>query len=108
MAPTDSLESAIQKELRRVYLCTLDELCALLPHFSRAEVAAMVEHLTQEGAIASRSSDPSRSILWLPPARPGKRRLEGPVAESPPDPDHSRLAYETWTQSGAPFTVPRP
>ncbi len=49
MVPTDSLELAIQKERGRVYLCTLDELCALLPHFSPAQVAAMVERLTQEG-----------------------------------------------------------
>ena len=95
----DSLESAIYQELRRVYLCTLDELCALLPSFSPAQVVAMVERLTQEGAIACRTSEPSRSLLWLPPTRRGKQAFEDATAAKPPDGDHSRIAYETLATS---------
>ena len=94
---SSNLESAIQKELGRVYLCTLAELSALLPQFSPAQVAAMVERLTREGVIACRSSEPSRTILWLPPARPRRRTLEEPVSAAPLDPDSSGLEYEAWT-----------
>lgn len=73
MLMTDSLQLAIQQELTRVYLCTLDELVGLLPQFPPHQVVAMVERLTLEGAIACRTSDPSRMILWLPPMRSSKR-----------------------------------
>ena len=97
MVSPDSLESVIQKELGRVYLCTLDELCALLPSFSPEEVVAVVERMTQEGAIACRTSEPSRSILWLPPTRRGRRTFEEATPEGPENKDHTRLAYDTWT-----------
>ncbi len=73
MVSTDILESAIHKELTRVYVCTLDELTGLLSRFSRDQVVAMVERLTQEGAIACRTSEPSRALLWIPPTRLRKR-----------------------------------
>lgn len=73
MVTTDSLESAIRQELTRVYVCTVDELSGLLSRFSRDQVLAMVERMTQEGAIAYRTSDTSRTLLWIPPVRLRKR-----------------------------------
>ena len=69
----DPLESAIYQELARVYVCTLDELTGLLSRFPSAEVGTTVARLIQEGALACRSSDSSRSLLWLPPMRRGQR-----------------------------------
>jgi hypothetical protein len=99
MSPKDSLESAIQKELGRVYLCTLDELSALLPKFSFSQISSTVERLAQEGAIACRSSDPSRTILWLPPTRPGKRSLDDLIAATPLLSDDSRPDHEARTEA---------
>ena len=96
MAHTDPLELAIRKELGRVYLCTLDELSALLDRFPAAQVAATVERLTGEGAIACRNSDASRCILWLPPTRAGRRGFEeSPAAKRP----IRALQRRTWLQT---------
>ncbi len=103
MAHTDPLELAIRKELGRVYLCTLDELSALLDRFPAAQVAATVERLTGEGAIACRNSDASRCILWLPPTRAGRRGFEeSPTAETPDSGfAETHLAPDAWTASAA-------
>jgi hypothetical protein len=97
MGQTDSLETAIQKELGRVYLCTLEELTALLPQFAPAQISAMVTRLTQEGAIACRSSDASRTILWLPPIRPRRRALEKQPSRGRLHSDDTSLEDDTWT-----------
>ena len=98
----DSLESAIYQELARVYVCTLDELTGLLSRFSSALVGAMVERLIQEGAIACRSSDSSRSLLWLPPMRPGKRHPNGVPVSHRTEIDGTKHVYEpTEVNEGA-------
>ena len=89
----DPLESAIYQELARVYFCTVDELSGLLSRFSPAQVATTVDRLIQEGSIACRSSDPSRTLLWLPPLRSGKRRLIDAPVDSQPEMD-SKPVYE--------------
>lgn len=101
----DPLESAIYQELARVYVCTLDELTGLLSRFSSAQVGATVERLIQEGAIACRSSDTSRSLLWLPPMRPGKRHPNGVPVSHRPETDGTKQVYEpTDVHEGASYT----
>jgi len=72
MGSTNSLESAIHRELARVGICTLAELADLLPGYPRADVQAAVARLTQDGAIAHRNTDPLPPLLWLPQCRPGR------------------------------------
>jgi hypothetical protein len=99
------LEVAICQELARVYLCTLDELIGLLPRFSSAQVASTVDRLIQEGAIACRSSDTSRSLLWLPPMRPGKRYSNGVPVNHHTETDGTKQVYEpTDVLEGASYT----
>lgn len=98
MVPTCVLELAIQKELGRVYLCTLEELCALLPQFSSDQIAVTVERLAREGAVACRRSEPSRTILWLPPTRPAKKALEQPTPTEPLISDPVALDHEFFGQ----------
>ncbi len=88
MVSTDSLESAIHRELTRVYVCTVDELSGLLSRFSRDQVLAMVERMTQEGAIAYRTSDTSRTLLWIPPIRLRKRNPADTMVQKISQRDH--------------------
>jgi hypothetical protein len=110
LSPKLSLEQAIQKELGRVYLCTLEELCALLPQFSPSEVALAVEQLIQGGSVAYRSSEPSRSILWLPPTRPGRKTIPQSIPTISSESDQVglesvKLDHEPWEQATT-STVP--
>lgn len=99
MVSTPILELAIQKELGRVYLCTLEELCTLLPQFSSDQIIVTVERLAREGAVACRSSEPSRTILWLPPTRPGRPAVDQPTPTEPPLSLRVGLEHESWTDT---------
>lgn len=106
-APMNSeelLASAILKEIRRVYLCTTPELCALLPQFSPGEIIANVERLIQEGAIAFRSSDPSHLILWLPPTRSAKRATQNPIETAAQNSDSVGLEHGSLTEATSSLT----
>lgn len=79
MTRTDSLESAIRQELARVGTCTLDELVALLPGYSWAQVFAAVDRLTREGTVTLQHPDPLRYILSLAPSRPAEAQNPTPA-----------------------------
>jgi len=51
MGHASSLESAIHHQRGRVGSCSLDELAALLPNYSWAQVFAAADRLTREGTI---------------------------------------------------------
>ncbi len=95
MAQTDPLESAIYRELARVGLCSLDELGALLSGYTKAEITAAVDRLTQKGTVAFRLPDPARLILWLPPGYSTCRHLS-PFS-------HSDRTYLTEPVSTSPY-----
>ena len=69
MAQAYSLESAIHQQLARVGTCSLDELAALLPGYSWAQVFAAVDRLTREGTVSLRHPGPFHYILSLAPRR---------------------------------------
>lgn len=73
MGPTHLLESAIQRELARVGICTLAELGDLVPGYPKTAVMDTVARLIQEGAIAHRHTDSLPPLLWLPRCRPSRR-----------------------------------
>lgn len=104
MTSEEFLASAILKELRRVYLCTASELCALLPQFTSAEIIAIVERLIQEGAIACRSSEPSHLILWLPPTRSARRVTQNPIETADQNFDSVGLEQESLTETMSSLT----
>lgn len=92
---SDALEDAIYQELARVYVCTLDELTGLLlSRFSRAQVAAAVERLIENGCISQRSSDPSRVLLWLPPLRSARQPRADQLTGNPADVDMAKSDYD--------------
>ena len=74
MLQTDSLESAIRQELVRVGTCTLDELVALLPGYSWAQVFSAVDRLTRKGNVALKHTAPLRYLLSLTPRRVAEAR----------------------------------
>ena len=104
MTSEESLASAILNELRRVYLCTTAELCALLPQFPPSEISANVERLIQEGAIAFRSSEPSHLILWLPPTRAARRMAQNPVETGSQNFDSAGLEHGSLTAAASSLT----
>ena len=62
-----SLESATHEELARVGTCSLDELIALLPSYSWAQVFAAVDRLTREGTVSITHPGPFCYLLSLAP-----------------------------------------
>ena len=69
MAQAYSIESAIRQELARVGTCSLDELAALLPGYSWAQVFSAVDRLTREGTLSLTHRAPFQSLLSLAPKR---------------------------------------
>ena len=63
MAQAYSLESAIHQQLALVNSCSLDELAALLPGYSWAQVFAAVDRMTREGTVTLKHPGP----VPLPP-----------------------------------------
>jgi len=64
-----SIESDIHQQLARADTCSLDELAALLPGYSWAQVFAAVDRLTREGTVALKHPAPFRYMLSLAPSR---------------------------------------
>jgi hypothetical protein len=69
MAQEFLIESAIHQQLTRAGTCSLDELAALLPGYSWAQVFAAVDRLTREGTVALKHPAPFRYLLSLAPRR---------------------------------------
>ncbi len=74
MAQELLIESAIHQQLAGAGTCSLDELAALLPSYSWAQVFAAVDRLTREGTIALKHPAPFRYILTLAPRRSAETR----------------------------------
>ena len=68
MLRTDSLESAIRRELGQVGPCSPEELNERLPYYSWNQVFATVDRLTREGIVTLQRPDTLDYILSL--ARP--------------------------------------
>jgi hypothetical protein len=79
MAQAYSLESAIHQQLARVGTCSLDELAALLPGYSWAQVFAAVDRMTREGTVALKHPGQFRYLLSLAPRRSAEARHVTPV-----------------------------
>ena len=77
MAQAYSIESAIHEQLTRVGSCSLDELAALLPGYSWAQLFAAVDRLTREGTVALRHPGPFHYLLSLAqrPSIEGRRTM---------------------------------
>jgi len=69
MAQAYSIESAIHQQLAQIGSCSLDELAALLPGYSWAQVFAAVDRLTREGSVTLQHSAPFHYLLSLAPRR---------------------------------------
>ncbi len=69
-----SIESAIRQQLGRVGACSLDELAALLPGYSWAQVFSAVDRMTREGTVALKHPGPLRYLLSLAPHELAKPR----------------------------------
>jgi hypothetical protein len=69
MAQAYLIESSIHQQLDRAGTCSLDELAALLPGYSWAQVFAAVDRLTREGTVALKHPAPFRYLLSLAPRR---------------------------------------
>jgi len=74
MVQVCSIESVIHQQLTRVGTCSLDELAALLPGYSWAQVFAAVDRLTREGTLALKHPAPFRYLLSLAPHRSAEVR----------------------------------
>ena len=74
-----SIESAIHQQLARAGTCSLDELAALLPGYSWAQVFAAVDRLTREGTVTLKHPAPFRYLLSLAPRRSVEVRDVTPV-----------------------------
>jgi hypothetical protein len=59
------IESAIHRQLAQVGACSLDELAALLPGYSWAQVFSAVDRLTREGTVTLSHPAPFRYLLSL-------------------------------------------
>jgi len=70
MAQAHAIESAIHQQLARHCPCSLDELAALLPGYSWAQVFAAVDRLTREGTVSLQHPGPFRYLLSLAPRQP--------------------------------------
>lgn len=65
MLRTDSLESAIRRELGRIGPCSLEELNERLPYYSWNQVFAAVDRLNREGLVTLRRPDSSDDLLSI-------------------------------------------
>lgn len=74
MAQVYLIESAIHQQLARAGTCSLDELAALLPSYSWAQVFAAVDRLTREGTVALKHPAPFRYLLSLAPRQSAEER----------------------------------
>jgi len=74
MAQVLSIESAIHEQLAQAGTCSLDELAALLPGYSWAQVFAAVDRLTREGTVTLKHPAPFRYLLSLAPRRSAEAR----------------------------------
>ncbi len=79
MAQAYSLESAIHQQLALVNSCSLDELAALLPGYSWAQVFAAVDRMTREGTVTLKHPGQFRYLLSLAPRQPAEARHVMPV-----------------------------
>lgn len=73
------IDSAIHRKLAQVGTCSLDELAALLPGSSWAQVFSAVDRLTREGTVILTHPDPSHYLLSLAPRQPAEARHMMPV-----------------------------
>ena len=78
MSQVYAIESAIQQQLGLVGACSLDELAALVPSYSWAQVFAAVDRLVGEGTIALNLQYPFRYLLSLAPPRSVEAQLVTP------------------------------
>jgi DNA-binding transcriptional regulator PaaX len=69
-----SIESAIHQQLARAGTCSLDELAALLPGYSWAQVFAAVDRMTREGTVALKHPGQFRYLLSLAARRSAEAR----------------------------------
>jgi hypothetical protein len=76
MAQAYLIESAIHQQLAPAGTCSLDELAALLPGYSWAQVFSAVDRLTRDGTVALKQPAPFRYLLSLASRRSGEV-LEG-------------------------------
>jgi hypothetical protein len=65
MADAYWLDLAIQQQLARVGTCSLEELAALLPEYSWAQVFAAADRLTRDGTVTLMHQAPFRYLLSL-------------------------------------------
>jgi hypothetical protein len=79
MLQTDSLESAIRRELAQVGTCTLEELNEKLPYYSWNQVFAAVDRLNREGTVALQRPDSLEYTLSLAPSQSAEARHVTPV-----------------------------
>jgi len=79
MAQAFILESAIQHQLARVGTCSLDELAAMLPGYSWAQIFSAVDRMTREGTVSLKHPAPFRYLLSLAPRQPAEARHALPV-----------------------------
>ncbi len=79
MAQAYVIETAVQQQLARVGTCSLDELAALLPGYSWAQVFAAVDRMTREGTVSLKHPAPFRYLLSLVPRRSAEGRVMTPV-----------------------------
>jgi hypothetical protein len=79
MAQAYVIESAIHQQLARAGTCSLDELAALLPGYSWAQVFAAVDRMTREGTVTLKHPGPFRYLLSLAPRQPAEARHVMPV-----------------------------
>lgn len=70
MLQTDSLESAILRELGQVGPCPLEELNERLQYYSWNQVFAAIDRLNREGIVAVQRPDSLDYILSLAPTPP--------------------------------------
>ena len=79
MAQVNAIESAIHQQLARAGTCSLDEIAALLPGYSWAQVFAAVDRLTREGTVALKHPAPLRYLLSIAPRRSAEAGRVMPV-----------------------------
>lgn len=70
MLQTDSLESAIRRELGRIGRCSLEELNERLPYYSWNQMFAAVDRLNREGIVTLQRPGSLDYLISLAPAHP--------------------------------------
>ena len=79
MTQTYLLESEIHRQLAQVDSCSLDELAALLPGYSWAQVFSAVDRLTRGGTVTLTHPAPFRYLLSLAPPQLAEARQMMPA-----------------------------